>query len=234
MRIDGKRHCLYKFTHAAVCRKNFIRRIDQVTNKVSNSPAQTRTGHQISTYYPFTALAPPSFPNRPGTSILIQCRHMGKVFELFKKQRTEEWMTLTHVCRRWRCVVFQSPRRLNLRLFCTHKTHARDILDVWPPLPLIDLIIHDSYDILNRRNGTSGLYDIIAALKHSDRVCQIKLRYFTSLQLKYVTDLVETRKPFPELTDLHLRVFVDNGPGANPSRFVLGRSCTTSAIMLLG
>ena len=62
---------------SAVCRKNFNRRIDQVTNKVLKEPLdQTRTGHQVSTpYYPFSALAPPSFPSsRPGTSILIDCR----------------------------------------------------------------------------------------------------------------------------------------------------------------
>jgi hypothetical protein len=95
---------------------------------------------------------------------------MGDVFEL---QRIEEWMTLVHVCRRWRSAGSQSPCRLNLQLLCTHKTRARDILDVWPPLPLI---IHDSYDILNHRNGTSGVGDITAALEHNDRVCQIKLR----------------------------------------------------------
>ena len=56
---------------------NFIRRIDQVTNKVSNSLAQTRTGNQVFAPYPSTALAPPSFPSRPGTSILIDCRSEG-------------------------------------------------------------------------------------------------------------------------------------------------------------
>jgi hypothetical protein len=135
---------------------------------------------------------------------------MGEVFELFKKQRIEEWITLAHVCRRWRSVVFQSPRRLNLRLLCTHRTRARDILDVWPPLPLI---IHDSYDILNRRNGTSGVDDITAALEHNDRVCQIKLRYLTSLQLEHLIDSAAMQKPFPELTDLHLRILVDDGLG---------------------
>jgi hypothetical protein len=61
---------------SAVCQKNSIRRIDQVINKVSSSPAQTQTG-QVSTSYPFIALAPPSFPSRPGTSILVGCRSEG-------------------------------------------------------------------------------------------------------------------------------------------------------------
>lgn len=57
-----------------VCQKNSIRRIDQVTNSVFNSLALTRSGHQVFTPYPFTALACPSFPSSPGTSTLINCR----------------------------------------------------------------------------------------------------------------------------------------------------------------
>jgi hypothetical protein len=49
----------------------------------------------------------------------------------------EAWQSLVHVCRRWRSLVLGSPRRLNLRLLCTPKTHARDTLDVWPALRLI-------------------------------------------------------------------------------------------------
>jgi F-box-like len=127
-----------------------------------------------------------------------------------EKQRIQEWIMLAHVCRRWRSVVFQSPRRLNLRLLCTPKTHARDILDVWPPFPLI---IRDSYDILNHQNGTSGVDNIIAALEHNDRVFQIDLRYLTSSKLEYVTDSAAMDKPFPELTDLQLVMFVDDGSG---------------------
>ena len=47
------------------------------------------------------------------------------------------WQSLVHVCRRWRSVVFGSPRRLKLRLVCTANTRARDKVDVWPALPLV-------------------------------------------------------------------------------------------------
>jgi len=50
-----------------------------------------------------------------------------KYFETFNNQRIEKWKTLAHVCRRWRSIVFQSPRRLNLRLLCTPE---RDTLDI--------------------------------------------------------------------------------------------------------
>jgi hypothetical protein len=64
-------------------------------------------------------------------------------FRLLSRRRIEgsRWQMLAHVCRRWRSVVFQSPQRLNLRLFCTPQTRVRDILDVWPTLPLI---VHNS------------------------------------------------------------------------------------------
>jgi hypothetical protein len=103
------------------------------------------------------------------------------------------------VCRRWRSVVFQSPRRLNLRLFCTPATPARDTLDIWPPLPLI-IRFFDEYI----KGRSPNLDNIIAALEHNDRVCQIDLSCFTSSEMGYITDSVAMLKPFPELTDLQL------------------------------
>jgi len=29
------------------------------------------------------------------------------------------WQMLAHVCDRWQCIVFASPRRLDLKLYCT-------------------------------------------------------------------------------------------------------------------
>ena len=84
------------------------------------------------------------------------------------KQETEEWQTLVHVCRRWRSVVFASPRRLNLRLVCTPETPARDMLDVWPSLPLL---VWDSLSA----HSTEGVDDIIAVLERSKRVVEINL-----------------------------------------------------------
>jgi hypothetical protein len=69
---------LYRRTFSNIS-KNFIRRIDQVTNMVSNSPAETQPGYQVSTPSPFTALAPPLFPSRPGTSILMDCHSEGSL-----------------------------------------------------------------------------------------------------------------------------------------------------------
>jgi hypothetical protein len=69
-------------------KRSLSARINQVTNEVLNSPAQTRTGHQVFTSCPFTALAPPSFPSRPGLSMLID-------------RRSEGLLTVDNHVRRW-------------------------------------------------------------------------------------------------------------------------------------
>jgi hypothetical protein len=126
------------------------------------------------------------------------------------------WVTLAHVCRRWRSVVFGSPRRLNLQPLCTSTTPAKDSLDIWPPLPLIIRDDCDCNDKLSRGN-------IIAALEHNDRVCEIELCNFSSKHLGYFTKSAAMQKPFPELmTDLYFMMFGD-GPGQTlPNSFLGG------------
>jgi hypothetical protein len=117
-----------------------------------------------------------------------------EIFDFYVgKPEFQAWITLVHVCRRWRSVVFQSPHRLNLQLRCTPKTRVRDTLDIWPPFPLI---IHDMY------HKPSEVDNIIAALERNVRVSRIDLQNLPSPQLEYVTAAMN--KPFPELTDLRL------------------------------
>lgn len=40
----------------------------------------------------------------------------------FYGHEIDAWHTLVHVCRKWRIIVFGSPRRLDLRLLCTAST----------------------------------------------------------------------------------------------------------------
>ena len=114
----------------------------------------------------------------------------------FRRKVENTWHVLVHVCRRWRCIVFESPRRLNLRLVCTGETPARDSLDLWPSLPLI--IWGDS----KFSTGSAHyLGNIIAALERTDRVCQIDLEYLPNLEMEMV--FAAMQRPFPELMDLH-------------------------------
>jgi hypothetical protein len=108
------------------------------------------------------------------------------------KRFIEEWQTLVHVCRRWRSVVFGSPRRLNLRLFCSGRTPARDTLDVWPPLPLF--IVCDKF--------AGSMDDIVPVLERSNRVCHIDLGNLERSDLEIISAAMQV--PFPELTNLKL------------------------------
>ena len=113
---------------------------------------------------------------RPGDSIdVLPDDVLLDIFDFFveegrqslSKVFVEEWQTLVHVCRRWRSVVFGSPHRLNLRLVCSAKTPARDMLDVWPALPLYIQCVGMAESVDN----------IIAVLEHSDRVRHIYLHF---------------------------------------------------------
>ena len=106
-----------------------------------------------------------------------------------------------HVCRRWRSVVFGSPRRLDLQLLCTATTRA-STLDIWPVLPLA--IRPDSTFILDK-----GVRNIAALLKFSERVCQIDLLVLSS-RLERVLAAMEV--PFPALTYLWLESYGEPVP----------------------
>ena len=116
------------------------------------------------------------------------------IFDFYMDEnQIEGWHTLVHVCRKWRIVVFWSPRRLDLRLLCTARKPAREMLDVWPPLPIV--IRSNSYE-------KWGLDNIFAALERNDRVCELDLINFPSLETE--NGLAEMQQPFPELRHLRL------------------------------
>ena len=127
----------------------------------------------------------------------------------FNEWRVEAWQPLVHVCRRWRSLVLASPRRLNLRLYCTPKTPVRDRLDVWPALPLV---------VGGSMAFSSGTDNIIAALGQNNRICQVDLD-LAGWQLKEV--LATMQVPFPELTDLRLFSDGDTMP-VTPDSFLDG------------
>jgi hypothetical protein len=125
---------------------------------------------------------------------------------------TKAWQSLVHVCRRWRSLVFGSPRRLNLRLVCTAGTPAREILDVWPALPLfVDGVIY-----------STSVDNIVDALGHSDRVCGIHLRTRITGSLPWDKVLAAMQVPFPALTGLLLLCHRDETAPIIPDTFMGG------------
>ena len=126
---------------------------------------------------------------------------VGGVRDQDNKRAIEAWQSLVHVCRRWRSIVFGSPRRLNLRLVCTPRTPARESLDVWPALHLL---------IQGNISSTSVDDNIVVALGHSDRVCRINLELTGGLQWDKV--LAAMQVPFRALTFMRLQCKDETAP----------------------
>jgi hypothetical protein len=127
----------------------------------------------------------------------------------------QEWHRLVHVCQKWRKLVFRSPRRLCLRLYCRARTPVREMLDVWPRLPIV--IRHDDYPML-------GVDSIIAALEHNDRVCEIRLGTGPIPSSQREKVLAAMQVPFPTLTDLRIqsRDEIDETAPVVPNSFLGG------------
>ena len=105
-----------------------------------------------------------------------------------------DWRRLMHVCQKWRQIIFDSPRRLNLQILCTPENLFKKSLGIWPDFPIA--IKHCShFGILNSIHED----DIFAALEHSDRVLSIEL-IITGPQLEKMATVMH--KPFPVLTYL--------------------------------
>ena len=135
----------------------------------------------------------------------------------------EPWQLLVHVCRRWRGLVFESPRRLELQLFCTTETPARKTRDVWPALPL-----------LIRGDVSETLVDnVISLLELSNRIFQIELNWHTSSQIKKLWAAMQM--PFPELQALYLSfrgVLVSHVPDL-PNSFLDGSAPRLRSLALV-
>ena len=124
------------------------------------------------------------------------------VFCFYSAGNYDAWYTLVHVCQGWRHVVFASPRRLDLQLFCTNTRPVKRMLDIWPELPLIIYVRFES----SRRLGAAN---VIAALKQHDRVYRIFINHIPNSLLKKFAAM---KKPFPALKYLDIRSDHHNPP----------------------
>ena len=137
------------------------------------------------------------------------------IFRYYLDASPRSWPCLVHICRKWRRIVSASQPALHLRLFCTHRTPLRKILDCWPA----------SLPIVVEYRGSPGLDpptpededNIIAVLKQSDRIGSINLTVTNSLLEK----LSAIERPFSELEDLVL-LSLDCARLTIPSDFVWG------------
>jgi hypothetical protein len=111
------------------------------------------------------------------------------------------WEKLVQVCRRWRCIIFASPNRLDLQLFCTEKSPVRRLLDVWPEFPL-----SIQFDYLRSRwdNLEDTFDNLVAALERRDRIRQIHVNLPDPPESFREHIVTAMEGPFPALTCLSL------------------------------
>jgi hypothetical protein len=134
------------------------------------------------------------------------------------------WRTLVHVCKRWRSVVFSSPRRLDLRLFCTNRRPVKKSLDNWPALPIYIYAYQHAQPLPLR-----GVSNILAALKPHNRVCGIRIDGVPNSLLKRSA----TMKSFPALTELLLSSNDEKAP-VLPDSFLGGSAPRLRTLSLTG
>ena len=146
------------------------------------------------------------------------------IFDFYVKEAEwiQEWHRLVQVCQKWRKIVFGSPRRLCLRLYCRARTPVREMLGVWPQLPIV--IRQDDYPKL-------GADSIIAALEHNKRVCEIRLGSGPIPSSQREKVLAAMQAPFPVLTDLRLQSRDETTPVV-PDSF-LGGDCPHLQTLIL-
>ena len=141
------------------------------------------------------------------------------------------WITLVHVCRGWRFIVFASPLRLDLRLHVGSIAHVRELLDIWPALPIE---IYPLYYVGPGQETSKVMENVIAALEHRDRVCDITVHYFPVPGQKLERFLEMTQYPFPALTCLRLWKWLDEGEEAPviPDAFLGGSAPLLQSLRL--
>ena len=115
------------------------------------------------------------------------------------------WQTLVHVCCRWQWIVFTSPRRLDLKLYCTGQRSVNSkTLDIWPALPIV---------VFSRNmQPKEDVANIIAVLRQHNRVCKIYYEQFHLFQDPFLKEFAAIDEPFPALTSLELASYAPNVP----------------------
>ena len=136
------------------------------------------------------------------------------IFDYYMAEAQQtEWYTLVYVSQRWRNIVFGSPHRLNLQIFCTSSMLPRKRLDAWPALPIV--LSANFYQLYEQDN-------IKAVLERNERVSQISIPILRHGRNDFDV-LAALEKPFPVLTDLSLWSTIPSEPiFPDPDKFLGG------------
>ena len=154
--------------------------------------------------------------------------YLGKdrVDEIDDEHNYDGWQTLVHVCHRWRCIVFASPRRLDVKLYYTRQRSVNPkMLDIWPPLPIV-ILAEDT-------KSKGDVANVIAVLRsHNHRVCKI---YYHSRKFQdtFLKEFAAIDEPFPALRSLNIFSFAQNVP-VLPDSFLGGSAPLLQSLHLDG
>jgi len=145
-------------------------------------------------------------------------------------ERIDAWHTLVHVCQRWRSLVFASSRRLDLGILCTNTRPLREILDLWPALPIV--IWCEEISSTELRMPMMGAENIVSALRHRDHVSQISFLDLPRSLFSRFTAIMHMS--FPVLTHLELEPNNDHGEVILQDSFLGGSALNLRLLRLRG
>ena len=94
--------------------------------------------------------------------------------------------------------MFASPRRLDLKLYCTPQRSANSkALEIWPELPIV-IVVEDV-------KSKEGVANVIGALRQHNRVCKLYYRKGQFLDSsRFLKEFAAINEPFPALITLCL------------------------------
>ena len=118
--------------------------------------------------------------------------------------RRNTWHALVRVCRRWRYLVFASPRSLNLRLNYSGHGPMSEIPDTWLIFPVV--LVSSLVGHLNSGQRWDNMASALES-EHHNRISEIHI--FDITESRWERFAAAMQKPFPELTSL--RVWLDFG-----------------------
>jgi F-box-like len=117
------------------------------------------------------------------------------------------WVSLVHVCRRWRQIIYASQRRLDLQFLCRPRTRVRELLDFLPPA--MPIMVCNCCSSQSQQCPTLSYEDggqVITAIEQRDRVQWIHLQDISSTLLEKMVKMMQETYPTLE----HLRLWADD------------------------
>ena len=157
-----------------------------------------------------------------------------EIFNFYQDDRANRkefgwgWIILVQVCRRWRQLIFESPRRLDIQLVCTPTTPTKGLLEFWPHFPIIVCYCESVASYLWR----VGVENSITALECRDRASLIDIFCLHLSELRKLIAVMN--KPFPILTKVSLRIADYDAALDLPETFLGGSAPSLRSFSLEG